>query len=118
MSAQPIHEHDPGDPQVILAQLPERARPGFLAEYHAAVDAAHDLAGYRRLQDLLHLWSIRTIAYNKPGYHEAMEEARQGTGETVPLAEVIAERFGLSPEDADAYWEGKVAEARARRQAS
>ncbi|MDX6428388.1 MAG: hypothetical protein QOE54_754 [Streptosporangiaceae bacterium] len=118
MSAQPIHEHDPRDPQVILAQLPERARPGFLAEYHAAVDAAHDLAGYRRLQDLLHLWSIRTIAYSKPGYYEAMEQARQGTGETVPLVDVISECFGLSPEDAEAYWQDKITQARARRQAS
>jgi hypothetical protein len=47
VTAQPIE--DPSDPAVILRDLPEREREEFLRQYHQAVDAAHDPAGYQRL---------------------------------------------------------------------
>jgi hypothetical protein len=34
MSAQPIEEHDPRDPPVLLHALPERERAEFLRQYH------------------------------------------------------------------------------------
>ena len=37
---------NPADPLVILANLPEGEREEFLRQYHRAVDAAHDPAGY------------------------------------------------------------------------
>jgi hypothetical protein len=50
MSAELVQVEDPNDPEVILRDLPERERAQFLRRYHEAVDAAHDLAGYRQLQ--------------------------------------------------------------------
>ena len=47
MSAQPIEEHDPRDPQVIFHALPECERREFLRQYHDAVNIAHDPAGYK-----------------------------------------------------------------------
>jgi hypothetical protein len=49
---------------VILRDLPERERDEFLRQYHQAVDAAHDPAGYRQL---LHVWSLTAIATGQPG---------------------------------------------------
>ena len=54
MSAEPVQVDDPNDPEVVLRDLPERERAEFLRQYHEAVDAAHDPAGYRPLQRLLH----------------------------------------------------------------
>ena len=46
-SAGPVHDGDPDDPELILRDLPEGERGEFLRQYREAVDAAHDLAGYR-----------------------------------------------------------------------
>ncbi|GAA3957137.1 hypothetical protein GCM10023085_44570 [Actinomadura viridis] len=90
MSAQPVHqEPDPRDPQVIHDQLPEAARAKFLAEYHAAVDAAHDFAGYRALQDLLQTWRLLTAAYSKPDFQQRYEDVRHGVGQYVPMDEAF-----------------------------
>jgi hypothetical protein len=45
VTAQPTE--DAADPLVILRDLPEREREEFLRQYHRAVDAAHDPAGYQ-----------------------------------------------------------------------
>ncbi len=90
MSAQPIEEHDPRDPQVILRALPERECDEFLQQYHDAVDAAHDPAGYKQLQQVLHTWSLAVVATNKPGYYEALEDAKNGVGEYVAWEDVVA----------------------------
>lgn len=90
MSAQPIEEHDPRDPQVILYALPERERGEFLRQYRQAVDAAHDPAGYKQLQRVLHTWSLAVVATNKPGYYEALEDAKNGVGEYVAWEDVVA----------------------------
>jgi Family of unknown function (DUF6247) len=111
MTAEPIgHE----DPQVILRRLPEHEREFFLHQYHAAVDEAHQPAGYRRLQEFLHAWSVRVIAVNQPGYRDELEEVSKGTAETVPIEQVIADRYGISPQQAEQLWERKVAEAAER----
>ncbi len=103
MSAQPVHHEDPTDPEVILRDLPQREREHFLSEYHAAVDAAHELAGYRALQRLLHRWSLVVVATNRPGYYEELEAAASGTLATVPIETVIPD------------FQERVAAARARR---
>jgi hypothetical protein len=54
MSAESAEVEDPNDPAVILRDLPEQERAELLRQYHAAVDAAHDPAGYRQLRRLLH----------------------------------------------------------------
>jgi hypothetical protein len=90
MSAQPIEEHDPRDPEVILRSLPERERDEFLRQYHEAVDAAHDPAGYKEFQKVLQTWSLAVVATNKPGYYEALEDAKNGVGEYVSWDDVVA----------------------------
>ncbi len=90
MSAQPIEEHDPRDRQVILHDLPKRERSEFLRQYHDAVDAAHDPAGYRQLQRVLHTWSLAVVATNSPGYYEALEDAKSGGGGYVAWEDVVA----------------------------
>jgi hypothetical protein len=87
MSAQPIE--NPSDPVVILRSLPEPERDEFLRQYHAAVDAAHDPAGYERLRRLLHVWSLAVVATNQPGYYDNIASVRAGTSPTVPVTSVI-----------------------------
>lgn len=98
-----------------MRRLPAREQESFLRQYRAAVDAAHEVAGYRKLQQLLHAWSLRVVAVNRPGYYEALEEVRQGTAGAVPIEQVIAERYGLSSEEAGAFWAQRVAAAADRR---
>jgi hypothetical protein len=80
---------DPYDPQVILRDLDERERDVFLRQYHDAVDAAHDLAGYRRLRHLLQVWHLTVIATKQPGYYEEVAAVRRDALQTVPISEAI-----------------------------
>jgi Family of unknown function (DUF6247) len=89
MSAEPVHAEDPGDPEVILRDLPEQERAQFLRQYHEAVDAAHEPAGYRRLRSLLHAWQLTVAATRQPGYYEELEAVRDGTARTAPADEAI-----------------------------
>jgi len=89
MSAEPAEVEDPNDPEVILGDLPERERAQFLRQYHEAVDAAHDPAGYRRLQQLLHAWRLTVIAVNRVGYYEELEAVAGGTARTTPADAAI-----------------------------
>jgi len=101
VTAQPTE--DPADPLVILRELPEREREEFLRQYHQAVDAAHDPAGYQHLRRLLHVWSLTAIAAGQPGYYEELAAARAGTATTVPVADAIPD------------WTERAAAARDRR---
>lgn len=94
---------DPADPLVILRDLPEREREEFLRQYHRAVDAAHDPAGYQQLRRLIHVWSLTAIAAGQPGYYEELAAARAGTATTVPVTDAIPD------------WAERVAAARDRR---
>ena len=98
MTAQPVE--DPSDPLVILRDLPEREREEFLRQYHLAVDAAHDPAGYERLRRMLHVWSLTVVAASQPGYYEELAALRDGTAPTVPVTEAIPD------------WAGRVTSAR------
>ena len=102
MTAQPIE--DPSDPLAILRNLPEQERDEFLRQYHAAIDAAHDPAGYEQLRRLLHVWSLTVVATNQPGYYEELAAIRSGMVPTVPVTDVIPD------------WSARVAEARGRQQ--
>jgi Family of unknown function (DUF6247) len=101
VTAQPTD--DPADPLVILRDLPEREHGEFLRQYHRAVDAAHDPAGYQQLRRLLHAWSLTAIAADQPGYYEELAAARAGTGTTVPVTGAIPD------------WAERAAAARDRR---
>jgi hypothetical protein len=101
VTAQPTE--DPADPLVILRDLPEREHEEFLRQYHKAVDAAHDPAGYQRLRRLLHVWSLTAIAVGQPGYYEELVAVRTGTATTVPVTDAIPD------------WTERVATARDRR---
>ncbi|HXP18398.1 MAG TPA: DUF6247 family protein [Streptosporangiaceae bacterium] len=71
MSAQPVSEHDPDDPDEILRALPEIYRETFLREYYAgAAEAARTVDGYRQLRELLRLWRLRSVAYSSHGFEE------------------------------------------------
>ena len=87
MAAQPTE--DPADPLVILIDLPEREREEFLRQYHRAVDAAHEPAGYHQLRRLLHVWSLTAVAAQQPGYYEELAAARAGTATTVLVTDAI-----------------------------
>ena len=87
VTAQPIE--NPSDPVVILRDLPERERDEFLRQYHEAVEAAREPAGYERLRNLLHVWSLTVIATNRPGYYEELAAAPDGTSPTVAVSEAI-----------------------------
>jgi hypothetical protein len=89
MSAGPVYAEDPDDPEVILRDLPEQERAQFLRQYHEAVDAAHDPAGYRRLRSLLHVWRLTVAATRQPGYYEELDAVRNGTARTTPANEAI-----------------------------
>jgi hypothetical protein len=102
MSAEPVQVDDPDDPEVILRDLPERERGQFLRQYHEAVDAAHDPAGYRRLRQLLHAWRLTVIATSRAGYYEELEAVRNGTAQVTPAEEAIPD------------WQERLAAARAQ----
>jgi hypothetical protein len=89
MSADPVQVEDPNDPEVILRDLPEQERAQFLRQYHEAVDAAHDPAGYRRLQRLLHVWGLTVIATSRVGYYDELEAVQSGTAHAMPAEEAI-----------------------------
>lgn len=80
------------DPEDILRRLPEAEHESFLAEYHAALDAAHELWRYRQLQDVLARWNLIAIATSQPGYAEALAEARNATTPGVTIDEITARR--------------------------
>ena len=101
VTAQPTE--DPADPLVILRDLPERERGEFLRQYHQAVDAAHDPAGYQRLRRLLHVWSLTAVATGQSGYYEELAAARAGTATTIPVTDAVPD------------WAERVAAARDRR---
>jgi hypothetical protein len=102
MSAELVQADDPNDPEVILRDLPERERAQFLLQYHQAVDAAHDPAGYRQLQRLLRVWRLTVIAAGRPGYYEEIDAVLNGTAQTMPAEDVIPE------------WQERLAAARAQ----
>lgn len=101
VTAQPTE--DSADPLVILRELPEREREEFLRQYHRAVDAAHDPAGYRQLRRLLHVWSLTAIATRQPGYYEELAAVHAGKATTLPVTDAIPD------------WAERVAAARNRR---
>ena len=89
MSAEPLRDEDPSDPEVILRGLPEQERAEFLRQYREAVEAARDPAGYGRLRRLLHTWRLIAIATSQPGYYEALKAVRDGVARTTPAEEGI-----------------------------
>jgi hypothetical protein len=89
VTAQPIE--DPWDPLVIQRGLPEPERELFLRQYHEAVEAAHDPAGYGHLRQLLRVWSLTALATSQPGYYEELAAVQNGTAQTVPASEAIAD---------------------------
>ena len=76
-------------PRSFSGTCPERERAEFLRQYHEAVDAAHDPAGYRRLQQLLHAGRLTVIATSRAGYYEELEAVGGGTAQSRPAEEVI-----------------------------
>ncbi|XVQ82661.1 DUF6247 family protein [Microbispora siamensis] len=99
MSAQPVDPvgfRDPGeDPAAIFEALPLSHRANFRAEYDEALEAAHDLARFKQVQTLLRQWRLRAIAYARPGYEEAVQDALQ-------------ERTEMFTRYTPPEWEGRV----------
>lgn len=100
VTAQPTE--DSADPLVILRDLPQREHEEFLRQYHRAVDAAHDPAGYQHLRRLLHVWSLTAVAASQSGYYEELAAARAGTAATMPVTDAVPD------------WAERVAAARDR----
>jgi hypothetical protein len=102
MAAQPVPVEDPNDPETIFRDLPERERAEFLRQYHEAVDAAHNPAGYRLLQQLLRAWRLTAIATSRVGYYDEIDAVRKGDARTIPAEEAIPD------------WQQRLASARAQ----
>jgi len=104
MTAAPLSDvpADREDPQVILRDLPECEHERFLAHYRETAEAALDPAGYRRLREVLHFWSLVVVATNSPGYYERTDPGRV-RGHAVPAEEVFPD------------WDERIEAARAAR---
>jgi hypothetical protein len=93
MTAEPIGDEDPSDPQVILRDLPETEHAEFLRQYHQAVDAAREPEGYQRLRFVLRAWSVRAKVVSRPGYYEQRDARRaaiaDGTLQTVDFFDAL-----------------------------
>ena len=89
LPADPPQHEDPLDPGQILRALPERERETFLAEYRRAVEEARDPARWSELRRFLRLWAWRAVAIAEPGYYEARDRARAGTGGGMLLADAL-----------------------------
>lgn len=89
LPVEPPQHQDPLDPERILRALPDRERETFLAEYQRAMDEARDPAGWPELRRFLRLWALRAIAVAEPGYYEARERARAGTGGGMLLEDAL-----------------------------
>jgi hypothetical protein len=73
---EPVGSRDPGDdPAAIFDLLPEFHRSQFRAEYDQALEAARDLARFRQVRSLLRQGRLRAMAYSRPGYEEAVQDA-------------------------------------------
>jgi DNA-binding PadR family transcriptional regulator len=95
MTAEQISQSgDTPDPRSILRELPRREHENFLAIYREAVDGAHDPEGWDYLRRVLRAWKARAIAVRQPGFYEAEEAARNGTGEGMLLDDYLRERRG------------------------
>lgn len=93
---EPVGSRDPcDDPAAIFELLPESHRSQFRAEYDQALEAAHDLARFKQVRTLLRQWRLRAMAYNRPGYEEAVQDALDGRVDAF---------VRYSPPD----WEGRV----------
>jgi hypothetical protein len=82
-------QEDPLDPERILRSLPERERETFLAEYRQALEEARDPAAWPELRRFLRLWAWRAVAVAEPGYYEARDRTRAGTGGGMLLADAL-----------------------------
>jgi hypothetical protein len=89
MPADLPQQEDPLDPERILRSLPDRERETFLAEYRRAVEEARDPARWSELRRFLRLWAWRAVAVAEPGYYEARDRARAGTGGGMLLADAL-----------------------------
>lgn len=86
MTAESAFRPDPDDPTEILALLAPRWHEQFLAEYRAALNAAHEVRQWPRLRAMLHRWRLRATAYTDPGFDDAAQAARDARPEDlVPL---------------------------------
>lgn len=81
VTAQRIDEPDPNDPAEILERLPQRWHGEFLSEYHAALDAAHEVRRYQALRALLHQWRLRAMALSDPAFEAGVQEVRDARPE-------------------------------------
>ncbi|MET9022227.1 DUF6247 family protein [Actinopolymorpha sp. NPDC004070] len=85
MPVEPVHRVA-DDPAEILRALPEKWHAQFLSEYHAALDAAHDLTRFARLQEMLRTWGLHAGAVSRPAFEVAERAVREDRrGEFVPM---------------------------------
>lgn len=83
-------DHNRLDPEEIPRRLPVGERERFVHEYRSALDAAHEVWRYRRLQEVLHLWNLRAAAYGQADFEQRAREASSAQpGEFVPAEQVF-----------------------------
>jgi Family of unknown function (DUF6247) len=90
VTAHAAFERDPEDPVEILHALPAEYRAQFQAEYTAAVEGARRPERFRQLQELLHLWRLRAVAYSTPGYAARLAAAGdERAADVAPASQVV-----------------------------
>jgi hypothetical protein len=88
MTAVPADDHDPDDPDEILAVLPARYHQKFLADYEAALTSARRPQEYRQLRHVLRLWRLRAVACSDPSFEDRLQAARSGTSPRIPAGQI------------------------------
>lgn len=89
MTAEEPLDHVAYDPEEILQVLPKHWHEQFLSEYHSALDAAHEVWRFHQLRDVLHLWRLRAVAFSRPDFDRAAQDAREGRSEEFVAAERV-----------------------------
>jgi hypothetical protein len=69
---------DPGDPLVILRDLPPEHREAFMRDYMGALRAARDPRDYQALQRTLRNWRVRADWYSDPAYQSQVAALERG----------------------------------------
>ncbi|WP_214103519.1 DUF6247 family protein [Acrocarpospora catenulata] len=80
MTAEPLHTTR-DDPAEILRALPAKWHEQFMSEYHAALDAAHEVWRFKQLREVLHRWRLHAIAVSNPDFDRAEQDVRDGRRE-------------------------------------
>ncbi|MFI6816048.1 DUF6247 family protein [Nonomuraea sp. NPDC050328] len=75
---------------MILSRLTDPAqRSAFLGDYEGALKLAVDPSRYALLEQVLHEWDLRSRAYQRPGYWQAVADAGRAEQPQTSLDDLV-----------------------------